>query len=118
MNNEKEKSMSTECGCSKPGKSQKMAEDQTTENDITGASRYERAESDQSIGIFAQQTKAYNKNMEKIQENDNTYTKVNQQNHMEELKEESENLNNHSSSYGNTENSSEFPSEGKFTPPY
>ena len=55
------------CGCGnteKPGKSQKMANDETTEDDIQGASNYERAESDQSKGIFAQQTKAYNKNLD------------------------------------------------------
>ncbi len=95
-----------------------MAEDQTTENDIAGASRYERVESDQSTGIFAQQTQAYNKAMDKIQENDNENAKDNLSDYMDELKEESETLNDHPTPYGNTEDSSEFPSEGKFTPPY
>ena len=88
------------CGnTEKPGKSQKMANDETTEDDIQGASNYERAESDQSKGIFAQQTKAYNKTMD-------------------ELKEESETLDDHPKPYGTTENSPDFPAEGKFTPPY
>lgn len=43
------------CGCGnteKPGKSQKMANDETTEDDIQGASNYERAESDQRKGFL------------------------------------------------------------------
>lgn len=126
MNHEEKKNMPVSdepvkpnrCGCNKPGKGQKMAEDQTTENDIAGASRYERVESDQSTGIFAQQTQAYNKAMDKIQENDNENAKDNLSDYMDELKEESETLNDHPTPYGNTEDSSEFPSEGKFTPPY
>ena len=68
------------CGCGnteKPGKSQKMANDETTEDDIQGASNYERAESDQSKGIFAQQTKAYNKTMDELIENDDQNAKDN-----------------------------------------
>ena len=102
------------CGCGnteKPGKSQKMANDETTEDDIQGASNYERAESDQSKGIFAQQTKAYNKTMD---EN----AKDNLSDYMDELKEESETLDDHPKPYGTTENSPDFPAEGKFTPPY
>ena len=71
MNDEKEKmgpqstEMGKDCeGREKPGKSQKMAEDETTENDIVGASNYERVESDQSKGIFARQTETYKKVME------------------------------------------------------
>lgn len=57
------------CGCGEVeqmGKSQRMRDDKTTENDIVGASHYERAESDQSKGIFAQQTEAYNKTVEQV----------------------------------------------------
>lgn len=83
------------CGCGgvkKTGESQKMADDQTTEGDIAGASNYERAESDQSKGIFAQQTKAYNKTMDEILENDDENAKDNLSDYMDELKEESEAL--------------------------
>ena len=109
------------CGCGnteKPGKSQKMANDETTEDDIQGASNYERAESDQSKGIFAQQTKAYNKTMDEIIENDDQNAKDNLSDYMDELKEESETLDDHPKPYGTTENSPDFPAEGKFTPPY
>lgn len=57
------------CGCKgkgQLGKSQRMQDDKTTEDDIVGASNYERAESDQSKGIFARQTEAYNKNTESM----------------------------------------------------
>lgn len=122
MENEQEKQETT-CGCGcegaeKPGKSQKMANDQTTENDIIGASNYERAESDQSKGIFAQQTETYNRVMEEIQENDDQNAKDNSFNYMDELKEESEALGDNPKPYGDTEDSPDFPSEGKFTPPY
>lgn len=83
------------CGCqgaSKPGKSQKMKDDESTENDIVGASNYERAESDQSKGIFAQQTEAYNKAMDEIIDNDDENAKDNLSDYMDELKEESETL--------------------------
>lgn len=109
------------CGCGnteKPGKSQKMANDETTEDDIQGASNYERAESDQSKGIFAQQTKAYNKTMDELIENDDQNAKDNLSDYMDELKEESETLGDHPQPYGTTENSPDFPAEGKFTPPY
>ena len=109
------------CGCGnteKPGKSQKMANDETTEDDILGASNYERAESDQSKGIFAQQTKAYNKTMDELIENDDQNAKDNLSDYMDELKEESETLGDHPKPYGTTENSPDFPAEGKFTPPY
>lgn len=56
--------------------------------------------------------------MDKIQENDDENAKNNLSDYMDELKEESETLNDHPTPYGNTEDSSEFPSEGKFTPPY
>ena len=102
----------------KPGKSQKMANDETTEDDIQGASNYERAESDQSKGIFAQQTKAYNKTMDELIENDDQNAKDNLSDYMDELKEESETLDDHPKPYGTTENSPDFPAEGKFTPPY
>ena len=101
------------CGCGnteKPGKSQKMANDETTED--------ERAESDQSKGIFAQQTKAYNKTMDELIENDDQNAKDNLSDYMDELKEESETLDDHPKPYGTTENSPDFPAEGKFTPPY
>ena len=109
------------CGCGnteKQGKSQKMANDETTEDDIQGASNYERAESDQSKGIFAQQTKAYNKTMDELIENDDQNAKDNLSDYMDELKEESETLDDHPKPYGTTENSPDFPAEGKFTPPY
>lgn len=107
------------CGnTEKPGKSQKMANDETTEDDIQGASNYERAESDQSKGIFAQQTKAYNKTMDELIENDDQNAKDNLSDYMDELKEESETLGDHPKPYGTTENSPDFPAEGKFTPPY
>lgn len=77
-------------GAPKPGKSQKMKDDQTTEDDIVGASNYERAESDQSKGIFAQQTEAYNRAMDEIIENDDENAKDNLADYMDELKEESE----------------------------
>lgn len=125
MNDEKEKMgpRSTEMGkgCEgreKPGKSQKMAEDETTENDIVGASNYERVESDQSKGIFAQQTETYNKVMDEILENDDENAKDNLSDYMDELKEESETLGDQPKPYGETEDSPDFPSEGKFTPPY
>lgn len=105
-------------GAEKPGKSQKMANDETTENDIIGASNYERAESDQSKGMFAQQTKAYNKVMDEILENDAQNAKDNLSDYMDELKEESEALGDHPKPYGNTEDSPDFPAEGKFIPPY
>ena len=105
-------------GAEKPGKSQKMANDETTENDIIGASNYERAESDQSKGMFAQQTKAYNKVMDEILENDAQNAKDNLSDYKDELKEESEALGDHPKPYGNTEDSPDFPAEGKFTPPY
>ena len=55
-------------GSEKPGKSQRMQQDETTENDIVGASNYERAESDQSKGMFVRQTEAYNKTTDKMME--------------------------------------------------
>lgn len=125
MNDEKEKQKPEEnggaCGCEdseKPGKSQKMAEDLTTENDIMGASNYEKVESDQSKGIFAQQTEAYNKAMDEILENDDENAKDNLSDYMDELKEESEALDDHPQPYGDTEDSPDFPADGKFTPPY
>lgn len=121
--NEKQNGEGTTCGCGcegaeRPGKSQKMAEDLTTENDIAGASNYERVESDQSKGIFARQTEAYNKAMDEILENDDENAKDNMSDYMDELKEESEALGDQPKPYGETEDSAEFPSEGKFTPPY
>lgn len=104
------------CGCGnteKPGKSQKMANDETTEDDIQGASNYERAESDQSKGIFAQQTKAYNKTMDELIENDDQNAKDNLSDYMDELKEESETLDDHPKPYGTTENSPDFPGRRK-----
>lgn len=126
MNEEKEKqNMQTtttgNCGCEdaeKPGKSQPMAYDQTTENDIQGASNYERAESDQSKGIFAQQTEAYNKAMDEILENDDENAKDNLSDYMDELKEESDALSDHPKPYGETEDTPDIPSEGKYTPPF
>lgn len=118
QHNRQQHSASGPCGAEKPGKSQKMADDQTTENDILGASNYERAESDQSKGIFARQTEAYNKAMDEILENDDENAKDNLSDYMDELKEESEALGDHPKPYGDTEDSLEFPSEGKFTPHY
>lgn len=126
MNDEKVKNephceTSGGCGCEggvKPGKSQTMKYDETTENDILGASNYERAESDQSKGIFAQQTEAYNNAMDEIIDNDDQNAKDNLSDYMDELKEESEALGDHPKPYGSTEDSPDFPSEGKFTPPY
>lgn len=124
MNDEKEKRPLKNTGggncdeTKKPGKSQKMSNDQTTENDIQGASNYERAESDQSKGIFAQQTEAYNKAMDEILENDDENAKDNLSDYMDELKEESETLGDPPKPYGDTEDSPDFPAEGKFTPPY
>ena len=72
------------CGCGnteKPGKSQKMANDELIENDDQNA-------------------------------------KDNLSDYMDELKEESETLDDHPKPYGTTENSPDFPAEGKFTPPY
>lgn len=109
------------CGCEeseKMGKSQTMANDETTENDITGASHYERVESDQSQGIFAQQTEAYNKAMDEIIENDDENAKDNMSDYMDELREESEALGDHPKPYGETEDSPDFPTEGKYTPPF
>lgn len=117
----KQTESSAPCGCEgleKPGKSQRMSEDQTTENDIAGASNYERAESDQSKGIFARQTEAYNRAMDAIIDNDDQNAKDNLSDYMDELKEESEALGDHPKPYGNTEDSLDFPAEGKFTPPY
>ena len=125
MKDEKAKQTSRQsakgCDCEgepKPGKSQKMKDDETTENDIKGASNYERAESDQSKGIFAKQTETYNKVMDEILENDDENAKDNLSDYMDELKEESESLGDHPKPYGNTEDSPDFPAEGKFTPPY
>lgn len=125
MNNGEEKhsqnTATNGCGCEgeeKPGKSQKMTNDQTTENDTLRASNYERAERDQSKGIFAQQTEAYNKAMDEILENDDENAKDNLSDYMDELKEESEVPDDNPKPYGNTEDSPDFPSEGKFTPPY
>lgn len=105
------------CGGEKPGKSQDMSNDETTENDITGASHYERAESDQSKGIFAEQTQAYNKAMEEIIDNDDENAKDNLSDYMDELKEESESIG-EPRPYGETENTPEIPAEGKYTPPF
>ena len=122
MNNKENKPQTqTTGGCEgteKPGKSQEMANDETTENDIIGASNYEKAESDQSKGMFAQQTKAYNKVMDEILENNDQNAKDNLSDYMDELKEESETLGDHPKPYGNTEDSPDFPAAGKFTPPY
>jgi len=118
MNDEKEKQKKQGCGCEgdeKPGKSQKMADDETTENDIAGASNYERVESDQSKGIFARQTEAYNKMTDEMLERDDEKAKDNLS---DKLKKESEVLGDRPKPYGNTEDSPDFPSEGKFTPPY
>lgn len=109
------------CGCQgadKPGKSQAMEDDETTENDIAGASNYEKVESDQSKGIFARQTQTYNKVMDEILENDDENAKDNLSDYMDELKEESETLGDHPKPYGNTEDSPDFPAEGKYTPPF
>lgn len=109
------------CGCNeteRPGKSQRMSEDETTDNDIAGASNYEKVESDQSTGIFARQTEAYNRAMEEINENDDQNAKDSPSNYMDELKEESEAMGDQPKPYGDTEDSPEFPAEGKFTPPY
>ena len=69
-----------------------MANDETTEDDIQGASNYERAESDQSKGIFAKQTSVYNRVMDEIIDNDDENAKDNLSDYMDELKEESENV--------------------------
>jgi len=108
------------CGCSGAspmGKSQDMKEDESTENDIVGASHYERAESDQSTGIFAQQTKAYNRRMDEITGNDDENAKDNLADYMDELKEESEAIG-EPRPYGETEGRPEIPAEGKYTPPF
>ena len=99
-------------------KNDKTMKDVKKESDIQGASNYERAESDQSKGSFAQQTKAYNKTMDELIENDDQNAKDNLSDYMDELKEESETLDDHPKPYGTTENSPDFPAEGKFTPPY
>ena len=96
----------------------KESDKQSKPTTIQGASNYERAESDQSKGIFAQQTKAYNKTMDELIENDDQNAKDNLSDYMDELKEESETLDDHPKPYGTTENSPDFPAEGKFTPPY
>lgn len=124
MENEKEnKNLEENCptcsaGCEEAGKSQPMENDQTTENDIVGASHYERAESDQSIGIFARQTEAYNKAMAEIIDNDDENAKDNLSDYMDELKEESETLGDYPRPYGKTEDKAGFPAEGDYTPPY
>lgn len=66
--------------------------DETNTDDIIGASNYERAEADQSKGIFAEQTSAYNKTMDEIIDNDDENAKDNLSDYMDELKEESENV--------------------------
>lgn len=126
MNDEKQNQQTGQtdpgtCGCEgkeKPGKSQTMANDETTENDIAGASNYEKVESDQSKGIFARQTETYNRVMDEILENDDENAKDNLSDYMDELKEESEALGDHPRPYGATEDSAEFPAEGKYTPPF
>ena len=93
--NSPSKATQSRCSCEgikRPGKSQKMKQDETTAGDITGASNYERAESDQSQGIFAEQTEAYNKAMDEIIDNDEENAKDNLSDYMDELKEESETL--------------------------
>lgn len=81
-----------QCGCGKAGKSQSLKNDETNPDDIVGASNYERAEADQSKGIFAKQTSAYNKAMDEIIDNDDENAKDNLSDYMDELKEESENV--------------------------
>lgn len=80
------------CKCGEAGKSQSMKDDETNTDDIIGASNYERAEADQSKGIFAEQTSAYNKAMDEIIDNDDENAKDNLSDYMDELKEESENV--------------------------
>lgn len=78
--------------CGEAGKSQSLKDDETNPDDIVGASNYERAEADQSKGIFAKQTSAYNKAMDEIIDNDDENAKDNLSDYMDELKEESENV--------------------------
>ncbi len=124
MNDEKDKmgprpTMGKGCaGMEKPGKSQKMAEDETTANDVAGASHYERVESDQSKGIFAQQTKTYNRVMDGMLNKDGENARNNLADYAEEQQEESEAGGGQPKPYGETEGSPDFPSDGKFTPPY
>ena len=80
------------CGCGEVGKSQSLKDDETNPDDIIGASNYERAEADQSKGVFAKQTSAYNKAMDEIIDNDDENAKDNLSDYMDELKEESENV--------------------------
>ncbi len=81
-----------ECKCGKAGKSQSLKDDETNPDDIVGASNYERAEADQSKGIFAKQTSVYNRVMDEIIDNDDENAKDNLSDYMDELKEESENV--------------------------
>lgn len=78
--------------CKRVGKSQSLKNDETNTDDIVGASNYERAEADQSKGIFAKQTATYNKVMDEIIDNDDENAKDNLSDYMDELKEESENV--------------------------
>lgn len=92
MENVKEEADEKQCKCGEAGKSQSLKDDETNTEDIIGASNYERAEADQSKGIFAQQTSAYNKAMDEIIDNDDENAKDNMSDYMDELKEESENV--------------------------
>lgn len=88
----KRKTDEQQCKCGKAGKSQSLKDDETNPDDIVGASNYERAEADQSKGIFAKQTSVYNKVMDEIIDNDDENAKDNLSDYMDELKEESENV--------------------------
>lgn len=76
----------------KPGRSQSLKDDEMTTEDLVGTSNYERAESDQSKGIFAKQTEQRNRILEEILENDDENAKDRSSDYMDELREESEAL--------------------------
>lgn len=83
-----------------------MEHDRTTANDIVGASNYERAESDQSKGMFARQTQERNRVMDGINREEPPRPAS------APMKDDEPRL------YGNTEDSSDFPSEGTFSAPF
>lgn len=104
------------CGCGnteKPGKSQKMANDETTEDDIQGASNYERAESDQSKGVFPNRQRLIIKLWMSLSRMTIRTPKTTSPIIWMRLKEESETLDDHPKPYGTTENSPDFPGRRK-----
>lgn len=86
-----------------------MEHDRTTANDIVGASNYERAESDQSKGMFARQTQERNRVMDGINDEEASRPDPNR---AAPMQDDEPRL------YGNTEDSPDFPSEGTFSAPF